>query len=172
MKYINKVNNVNVDMYRVGDTIRVVGNKGNEELDKEYLLPDPAIPWIQHPSIGPKPFVLSNENEMTFYAIDPRDMSLGKAKFTKTYSGKDAEHPEMGSTVKIETSATSFPASLLGTVCEAWYSVDKVKKSAFEYRSKWKVPMFYSSDSTIRGKIRTEIPSRAAVVVPVEPAAS
>ncbi len=163
MHYTSPARNVDVEISRTGDTVRVVGTNNGVELDNEYPLPDPTIPWIQQPSIGVKPFVLSNEDSMQFYALNPKDMTLDKAQLTKTRREPVEGHPEWGNTVKIETSATTFPATLLGSVCESWFSVDKVKKAVQECRSKWNVPYFYSSDSVLTGKVVTRTPSREAV---------
>ncbi len=78
------------------------GRNGTEE--KQYSLRH-GVPWIQQPTLGFKPFALSDKQQLAYYAIHPKDFSLCELIATK----QGLENlPIHGQVLKIQTTFNDY----------------------------------------------------------------
>lgn len=110
MHYTDTPKKLDVRFVKDGNTITMKGHHGTEQIDKTFTMSNPSMPWIQQASQGLRPFIKGQKNEITCYAINPKNKSLGTATLKKQNERID---PKNGPCVDIEMRATGV-ASWLG----------------------------------------------------------
>ena len=133
LDYVNPGLKVDVNLQRKHNTIVLTGTKDEEEINDVFVLENPNIPWIQQ-SVGFRPFVLSPENELTFFAIRPDDRTIREFCATKT---ERSTLPGYGRSLKIETTFNSWALNkLFGTIGECWFNPTTADQYIVNYNVK------------------------------------
>ncbi len=111
--------NDNVYMERKGNCILIIQFTGEEKKSYEIKLPNPSLPWIQQ-SQGFRPFLLSWNQEIEFYGVDPICLAVRHYKAVKTSRIEDQVY---GDSQKIEIRySRGLSINVDAPLLEAWHS--------------------------------------------------
>jgi len=104
-----EVMKVDVVLEKFNNVISITGIKDGKTVNVKHILKDTNMPWIQQ-SNGYRPFILSKNNKLSFYGIDPRDSSLTELTVEKVGF---KEVPGFGRCLKLATNFKSAWGNLL-----------------------------------------------------------
>ncbi|HEX2582620.1 MAG TPA: hypothetical protein VHL30_00700 [Chlamydiales bacterium] len=97
----------NVFVKKEFDSLRITGTHEGNPVDKELKLEKLSYPWIQQPSTGFRPFVLSKDHTLHFYGIHPQTHEIEECIARKSTEQLDP----YGEVIKVSFTLNRFPVN-------------------------------------------------------------
>jgi hypothetical protein len=111
------------------DSLCITGTHEGNQVDKEFKLPNPSYPWIQQPSTGFRPFVLSKDHTLHFYGIHPQTHELHECIAKK----ETVQLDPYGEVVQVSFNLNGFLTKWF-TLGHGWFDPETGDLLKMEYR--------------------------------------